>query len=79
MKYRKWAVNLVALLAFILLTVIDQVSKLVIVEKIPERGDISVINKVLKIVYVQNTGAAGGLVLNGSVLLCVLLFSCFSG
>ena len=85
MKYRKWAVNLVALLAFILLTVIDQVSKLVIVEKIPESGDISIINKVLKIVYVKNTGAAWGLFKNGTVILsifsaivlCVIVFLFF--
>ena len=85
MKYKKTIVNLLALLSFAILIVIDQISKLLIINNIPQTGDISVIDKVLKIVYVKNTGAAWGLFKNGTVILsifsaivlCVIIFLFF--
>ncbi|MBP5331067.1 MAG: signal peptidase II [Lachnospiraceae bacterium] len=85
MKSKKTVVHLIALLSFIVLTAIDQISKIIIIDKIPVTGDISVIDKVLKIVYVKNTGAAWGLFKNGtlvlsifsSLVLCVIIFIYF--
>ena len=61
MKTRKCVVNCIMFLAMSLLILIDQVSKNIISSTIPEKSDITVINKVFKIVYVKNTGAAWGM------------------
>ena len=73
-RYGKVITGLVSLAFFGLLVAIDQFTKRLIMVNIPVTGDISVIDHVLKIVFVQNTGAAWGIFKNSTVFLAV--FSC---
>ncbi len=72
MKSSKTIVGLFAFVCVALLTGIDQLTKKLIVLNIPRTGDISIIDKVFKIVYVKNTGAAWGILKDGTVFLSIL-------
>lgn len=71
MRSKKAVINLLALLAVALLTFFDQLTKKLVVKSVTEKGDISVIDKVFRITFVKNTGAAWGLFKDGTVILSI--------
>ncbi len=71
MKSKKIVIHLLALLSAALLTGIDQMTKRLAVVHVSENGDISVIDKVFRITFVKNTGAAWGIFKDGTVILSI--------
>ena len=71
MKSGKIITNLFAIALAAVLVGFDQFSKRLIMQNIPVNGDITLIEKVFKIVYVKNTGAAWGIFSNLTWLLTV--------
>ena len=71
MRPKKTVINLLALLSVVLLTGIDQLTKKLVVNYVTEHGDIPVIEKVFRITFVKNTGAAWGLFKDGTVILSI--------
>lgn len=71
MRPKKTVINLLALLSVVLLTGIDQLTKKLVVNYVTENGDIPVIEKVFRITFVKNTGAAWGLFKDGTVILSI--------
>ncbi|MCR5324770.1 MAG: signal peptidase II [Lachnospiraceae bacterium] len=74
MKSKKAVINLLALLSLAILTGLDQLTKKLAVAHVTEKGDISVIDKVFRITFVKNTGAAWGILKDGTVLLSIFSF-----
>ncbi len=72
MKSNKTIVGIFSFFVVFFLVAIDQFTKKIVMLNIPEDGDITVINKVFKIVYAKNTGAAWGIFRNSTVFLSVL-------
>ncbi len=71
MRSKKLIINLIALFSAALLTGLDQLTKKLVVKSVTENGDIQVIDKVFRITFVKNTGAAWGLFKDGTVVLSI--------
>lgn len=71
---------LLAILSFVLLVAIDQISKYIITSTLKLHDSIPVIKDVFEIHYIQNRGAAWGLFENQQILFIICtLFACFFG
>lgn len=71
---------LLAILSFVLLVIIDQLSKYIITTSMALHEAIAVLDNVLEIHYIHNRGAAWGLLENQQILFCCCaIFACFLG
>lgn len=59
----------------ILLVIVDQITKFLVVKNIPLYADVPVINNVISLTYVKNTGAAWGSFSDNTVFLTVLIIA----
>ena len=64
--------NILIVLSFIILVLVDQISKVLISKYIVENGDVSLIPKFLSFTYVKNYGAAFG-ILQGRRIFFIIL------
>lgn len=77
--------NIFYALAVILLTALDQFTKILAVEHLQDGGSVTVIPHILSLYYLENKGAAFGIFQNGTVffaamtvLLLIFLLVCFA-
>jgi len=61
--------NIIYLISILILVIFDQVTKLLVVNNLSSGSDINIINNFLKFSYVENTGAAFGILNNNIIFL----------
>lgn len=64
--------NIIYLISILILVIFDQVTKLLVVNNLSSGSDINIINNFLKFSYVENTGAAFG-ILNNNIFFLILV------
>ena len=71
MKKNKVLTYIVSFLVFTLLIVADQITKVLSVQHLKGQPPVDIIKDVLQLTYVQNTGAAWGMMAGGTVFFAI--------